>query len=136
MGWLRLVGSLKLYVSFAEYCLFYRALLPKRPIILRSLLIVAIPYQNYLGHLCGPRDEALHQNIGKTGTATCRCRACGALCCTREIYIRGHANTRVCRESVCAQRHKHGYRHGHRHGVIRHSKCKELQVSANKYTHT
>jgi len=27
MGWLRLVGSLKLYVSFAEYCLFYRALL-------------------------------------------------------------------------------------------------------------
>jgi len=27
MGWLRLVGSLKLYVSFAEYSLFYRALL-------------------------------------------------------------------------------------------------------------
>jgi len=33
MGWLRLVGSLKLYVSFAEYSLFYRALLQKRPII-------------------------------------------------------------------------------------------------------
>jgi len=30
MGWLRLVGSLKLFVSFAEYCLFYRALLKKR----------------------------------------------------------------------------------------------------------
>ena len=43
MGWLRLVGSFKLYVSFAEYCLFYRALLQKRPIILRSLLIVATP---------------------------------------------------------------------------------------------
>ena len=41
MGWLRLVGSLKLYVSFAEYSLLYRALLQKRPIILRSLLIVA-----------------------------------------------------------------------------------------------
>ena len=27
VGWLRLVGSLKLYVSFAEYRLFYRALL-------------------------------------------------------------------------------------------------------------
>jgi len=26
MGWLRLVGSLKLQVSFAEYHLFYRAL--------------------------------------------------------------------------------------------------------------
>jgi len=44
MGWLRLVGSLKIYVSFAEYSLFYRALLQKRPIILRSLLIVVTPY--------------------------------------------------------------------------------------------
>jgi len=44
MGWLRLVGSLKVQVSFAEYRLFYRALLQKRPIILRSLLIVAAPY--------------------------------------------------------------------------------------------
>jgi len=44
IGWLRLVGSLKLYVSFAEYRLFYRALLQKRPIVLRSLLIVATPY--------------------------------------------------------------------------------------------
>jgi len=43
MGWLRLVGSLKLYVSFAGYSLFYRALLQKRPMILRSLLIVATP---------------------------------------------------------------------------------------------
>jgi len=43
MGWLRLVGSLKLYVSFAEYSLFYRALLQKRPINLRSLLILATP---------------------------------------------------------------------------------------------
>ena len=33
MGWLRLVGSLKLLVSFAEYCLFYRSLLQKRPVI-------------------------------------------------------------------------------------------------------
>jgi len=43
MGWLRFVGSLKLYVSFAEYSLFYIFLLQKRPIILRSLLIVATP---------------------------------------------------------------------------------------------
>ena len=33
MGWLRLVGSIKLQVSFAEYSLFYRAFLQKRPII-------------------------------------------------------------------------------------------------------
>ena len=44
MGWLRLVGSLKLQVSFAEYSLFYRALLQKRPIISRSLLIIATPH--------------------------------------------------------------------------------------------
>ena len=42
------VGSLKLQVSFAEYSLFYRALLQKRPIIIRSLLIVATPYQAHL----------------------------------------------------------------------------------------
>jgi len=44
MGWLRLVGSLKLYVSSAEYRLFCRALLQKRPVILRSLLVEATPY--------------------------------------------------------------------------------------------
>jgi len=43
---LRVVGSLKLYVSFAEYRLFYRALLQLRPIIWRSLLIVATPYKD------------------------------------------------------------------------------------------
>ena len=36
---LRFLGSLKLHVSVAEYCLFYRALLQKRRVILRSLLI-------------------------------------------------------------------------------------------------
>ena len=33
MGWLQLVGSIELWVSFAEYCLLSRALLQKRPII-------------------------------------------------------------------------------------------------------
>ena len=43
MGWLRLVGSLRLHVSFAEYRLFYRDLLQERPMILRSLRIAATP---------------------------------------------------------------------------------------------
>jgi len=34
MGWLQLVGSLKLQVSIVEYSLFYRAPLQKRSIIL------------------------------------------------------------------------------------------------------
>ena len=42
--WLHVVGSIKLQVSFAEYRLFYRAFLQKRPVILSSLLIVATPY--------------------------------------------------------------------------------------------
>jgi len=45
IGWLQLVGSSNLQVSFAEFSLFYRALLQKRPLILRSLLIEATPYQ-------------------------------------------------------------------------------------------
>ena len=44
MGWLLLVGSLKLQAFSAEYSLFHRALLQKRPLILRSLLIVATPF--------------------------------------------------------------------------------------------
>ena len=47
MGWLRLVGSLKLQVSFAAYRLFYRALLQKTPVMLRSLLIEATPYPQW-----------------------------------------------------------------------------------------
>ena len=43
MVWLRLVGSLKLYVSFAEYRLFFRALLQESPIILSILLTEATP---------------------------------------------------------------------------------------------
>jgi len=45
MGWLRSVGSIKLYVSFAEYLLFYRPLLQKSPIILSILLTKATPYR-------------------------------------------------------------------------------------------
>jgi len=44
MGWLRLVGSIKLLVFFAEERLFYGALRHKRPIILSILLIVATQY--------------------------------------------------------------------------------------------
>ena len=47
MGYLRLVGSIKLQVSFAEYCLFYRALLQKRPTILSILLNKATPYWHF-----------------------------------------------------------------------------------------
>jgi len=43
MGWLRLVGSLKLQVYFAKEPYKRDDILPKRPIILRSLLSIATP---------------------------------------------------------------------------------------------
>ena len=45
MGWLHVIGSLKLYVSFAKEPYERDDILPKRHVILSSLLIVATPYQ-------------------------------------------------------------------------------------------
>ena len=47
MGWLRSVGSFQLYVSLENIGLFCRALLQKKPTILRSLLILATPYHTH-----------------------------------------------------------------------------------------
>ena len=47
MGWLQLVGSLKLQVSFAKEPYKRDDILQLRPIILRSLLIVATPWVKY-----------------------------------------------------------------------------------------
>jgi len=47
MGWLRLVGSLKLEVSFAKEPYKRDDILQKRPIMLRSLLIADTPYYSY-----------------------------------------------------------------------------------------
>ena len=46
MGWLQLVGSLKWYVSFARELYTRDCILQKRPIFVRSLLIVATPQCN------------------------------------------------------------------------------------------
>ena len=48
MGWLRLVGSFKLHVSFVKEPYKRDDILQKRPIILRSLLIVATPNPAYV----------------------------------------------------------------------------------------
>jgi len=47
IGWLQLVGSLKLYVSFAKEPYKRDYTLQKRPLVLRSLLIEAAPYWWY-----------------------------------------------------------------------------------------
>jgi len=50
MGWLRFLGSLKFKVSFAKEPYKRDYILQKRPLILRSLLIVATPYKNPLSY--------------------------------------------------------------------------------------
>jgi len=66
MGWLRLVGSLKLQVSFTEDRLFYRSLLQKRPVILRSLLSVATPYEWITSHTFGNCDCSRIRTMNKS----------------------------------------------------------------------
>jgi len=51
MGWLWLVGSLKWQVSFAKEPYKRDDIMQKRPVILRSLLIVATPYRIVFAHM-------------------------------------------------------------------------------------
>jgi len=48
MGWLQLVGFLELKFSFAKEPYKGDDILQKRPMILRSLRIIATPYQTVL----------------------------------------------------------------------------------------
>jgi len=59
MRWLRLVGSLKSYVSFAKEPYKRDDILRKRPIFLRSLLTVATPYAEDDGKEEGKDKEKL-----------------------------------------------------------------------------
>jgi len=64
MGWLRLVGCLKIYVSLQNIGLFCRSLLQKRPIFLSILLIEATPYENR------SRTKIWHQPYPNTKSRT------------------------------------------------------------------
>ena len=61
MGWLRLVGSIKVQVSFAKYSLFYRALLQKRLIILWILVTKASAYASHDSFM-SMRWSGMHMN--------------------------------------------------------------------------
>jgi len=63
MGSLRLVGSLKVKVFFAKEPYKRDYILQKRPIILRSLLIVATPYLISMSHLNKSKD-AVRKSTG------------------------------------------------------------------------
>ena len=63
MGWLRLVGSLKLYVSFAKEPYKIDCILQQRPIILRSLLIVATQYQKTALYIFQTSSTSTHFTV-------------------------------------------------------------------------
>jgi len=64
MGWLRLVGCLKVYVSLQNIGLFCRSLLQKRPIFLSILLIVATPYETPHSYVtCGMSQHIWHSSL-------------------------------------------------------------------------
>ena len=81
--WLRVVGHLKTQVSFAEYRLCYRALLQKRPIILRSLLIIGSNNQQALSNVIFRFTiSRLLRNIG----LFCKNRPIERVFSTKETY--------------------------------------------------
>ena len=96
LGWLRLVGSLKLR---REYILFYGALLQKRPVILSSILIVATPiYAMSCFQKCVPQPiadrVAQHLEIvSKERLARCSSVLC-AMCNVLVAKMRAAANCR------------------------------------------
>ena len=113
MRCLRLVGSLKLQVSFAEYSLFYWALFQKRLIILRSILIVATPY-----------TPACHQKV--------HLHACIHASIHTYIHVRMlphmHACTHACMQACIVHIHAliHPSVHTHEH----------INVSTHTYNYT
>jgi len=89
MGWLRLAGSLKLDVSFAEYRLFNRALLQKRPIICWSHVDMRSTRSHFFVHM--------HRNVDDDVD---RMSTCFSLSLTKSSDRRSHLVDRI---STCTR---------------------------------
>jgi len=76
-------------LSFAEYRLFYRTLLQKKPVILRSLLIIATPHLSLLSLSHVPRVCV------RAGARVCVCVLCARTCLHVRVRVRVHVSVRV-----------------------------------------
>jgi len=65
--------KIKSYVSYAEYSLFYRALLQKRPIILSILLVAATPYETDIRQTERKRDRDKKRERERGRVCVCVC---------------------------------------------------------------
>jgi len=82
MGWLRLVGSWKLQVSFAKEPYKSDYILQKRLTILKSLLIVDIPYHSWPIHVCRNDFIYLCEQWRHPVAVCCSVLQCVAVCCS------------------------------------------------------
>jgi len=98
MGWLRLVGSLKIQVSFAKEPYKRDDILQKRLIISRSLLIVATPYAYTYMYVCEASVYVMrmtHPHVRPYAYCIYMRTHCRTLqhTATYHIYVRTHSNT-------------------------------------------
>jgi len=113
MGWLRLVGLIKLYVSFAKEIYKRDDSLQKRPMILSILLTVATPYNTlvYCVVVCCSvlrGDTATHSNtLQHTATHTNDARYASVAC--YQICI--NLVLGVCWSDInlCSKKRQHDY---------------------------
>ena len=137
MRWLRLVGSLKLQVSFAEEPYKRDYILQKRPIILRSLLIVATPYTARYSRLssvtlCRPNTDKILRT---------------KFCTSQWLHIQDTHRTRHTPHNTVTHSHSQTHRHidtqTHRHTETQihrrtdtqtHTHFGQLSKSRNDYT--
>jgi len=96
IGWLWVVGYLKIYVSSAEYGLFYRALLKKKPAIFGSLLIVATSYHIWMRH-AAQIDEPYHTRIYVTHVYMSHTYICHTRIYVTHIYM---SHTYICHARI------------------------------------
>ena len=82
MGWLRLVGTLKLHVSFAKEPYTRDDILQKRPLILRSLIIVATPYNILPPHTSATLCVAVCCSVLQCVAVCCSVLQCVAVSCS------------------------------------------------------
>jgi len=92
MGWLQLVGSIKLYVSFAKEPYKRDDILQKRPIILSILLIAATPYSQETQQCSTPPFSKV----------------------TSVFWEKKIASAQVCAQfAICVYMYKYTYTHTH-----------------------
>ena len=105
MGWLWLVGSLKIYVSFAEYRLFSRALLQKRRVCDSWISHASRVTHDLFIHVRRVA-QAYTRAISRDVTHPCMCNVIHAhMCDMTHQYVCNMKSSNVWHDNYCVQSH-------------------------------